>query len=118
VTGSGTIDLGHETLALRLLPLARIGGTGLTVPVNIRGTFRTPKAAVDTVSTGKGLGGIVMGALGTDRLIAGAGQTDGCADQLKLARFGDPGPLPAALPEQGAARAQPNLNNLLKQLLR
>jgi AsmA protein len=119
LTGGGTIDLGQETLALRLLPLARIGATGLSVPVNIRGTLRAPKAAVDTAGNGKGLGGIVMGALGADRLIAGAGQKDGCAEQLQLARFGDPGPLPAALPEQGAAKAPAqNLNNLLKQLLR
>jgi uncharacterized protein involved in outer membrane biogenesis len=119
LTGGGTFDLGQETLALHLLPLARIGATGLSVPVNIRGTFRAPRAAVDAASTGKGLGGIVMGALGADRLIVGAGQSDGCAEQLQLARFGDPGPVPAALPAQEAGKAPPqNLNNLLKQLFR
>jgi AsmA protein len=119
LTGGGTFDLGQETLALHLLPLARIGATGFSVPVNIRGTFRSPRAAVDAASTGKGLGGIVMGALGADRLIAGSGQSDGCAEQLQLARFGDPGPVPAALPAQEAGKAPPqNLNNLLKQLFR
>jgi AsmA protein len=119
LTGGGTFDLAQETLALHLLPLARIGGTGFSVPVTIRGTFRAPRAAVDAASTGKGLGGIVMGALGADRLIAGAGQSDGCAEQLQLARFGDPGAVPAALPAQQAGKPPPqNLNNLLKQLFR
>jgi AsmA protein len=119
LTGGGTIDLGQETLALHLQPLARIGATGFSVPVTIRGGFRAPRAAVDAAAGGKGLGGIVMGALGADRLIAGAGQSDGCADQLQLARFGDPGAVPAALPAQEAGKpAAPNLNNLLKRLLR
>jgi hypothetical protein len=119
LTGGGTVDLAQETLALHLLPLARIGATGFSVPVTIRGSFRAPRAAVDAAAGGKGLGGIVMGALGADRLIAGAGQSDGCADQLQLARFGDPGPVPAALPAQEAGKpAVPSLNNLLKQLLR
>jgi AsmA protein len=119
LTGGGTLDLAQETLSLHLLPLARIGGTGLTVPVNVRGSLRAPRAAVDAAGAGKSLGGLVIGALGADRLIAGAGQSDGCADQLQLARFGDPGPVPEALPAQAASKpAPPNLNNLLKQLLR
>jgi uncharacterized protein involved in outer membrane biogenesis len=119
LTGGGTIDLGQEVLSLRLQPLARIGGSGLSMPVDVRGGFRAPRAAVDAAGSGRNLGGIVIGALGADRLIAGAGQTDGCADQLKLARFGDPGPVPAALPAQETGKpAAPNLNNLLKQLLR
>jgi AsmA protein len=119
LTGSGTVDLGQETLSLRLQPLARIGSSGFSMPVDVRGNFRAPRAAVDTTGAGKSLGGIVIGALGADRLIAGAGQTDGCAEQLKLARFGDPGPVPAALPAQEAGKpTSSNLNNLLKQLLR
>jgi AsmA protein len=119
LTGAGTVDLGQETLSLHLLPLARIGATGLSVPVNVRGGFRSPKAAVDATGGGKTLGGIVIGALGADRLIAGAGQSDGCAEQLQVARFGEPGPVPAALPAQEAGKpVPPNLNNLLKQLLR
>lgn len=117
LTGSGTIDLAQEMLSLRLLPLARIGGTGISVPVNIGGTFHAPRASVDAAAGGKGLGGIVMGALGADRLIAGGGEQDGCAEQLKLARFGDPGAVPPALPPQEAGKPQ-NLNSLLKQLLR
>jgi AsmA protein len=119
LTGSGTFDLSQETLSLRLQPLARIGSSGFSMPVDVRGNFRAPRAAVDATGAGKNLGGIVIGALGADRLIAGAGETDGCAEQLKLARFGDPGPVPAALPAQEAGKpASSNLNNLLKQLLR
>jgi hypothetical protein len=87
--------------------------------VNVRGNLRAPRAAVDATGVGRSLGGIVMGALGADRLIAGAGQSDGCAEQLQLARFGDPGPVPAALPAAAVGKpAPPSLNNLLKQLLR
>ena len=118
LTGGGTFDLGQETLALHLLPLARIGGSGLSVPVDVRGTLRAPRAAVNT-TVGKGLGGLVIGALGADRLIAGAGEADGCAEQLQLARFGDAGPVPAALPAPATVKRPPmNANNLLKQLLR
>jgi uncharacterized protein involved in outer membrane biogenesis len=121
LTGSGSVDLAHETLALHLLPLARIGGTGLSVPVTISGTFRSPRAAVETKGGGRdsALAGIVIGALDADRLIAGAGQNDSCASQLKLARFDPPGPLPAALPATAGGKPKPpNLNDLLKQLLR
>jgi AsmA protein len=119
LTGSGTVDLGQETLSLRLQPLARIGGSGFSVPVAIGGSFRAPRARIDSAGAGRSLGGIVIGALGADRLIAGAGETDGCDDQLKLARFGDPGPVPPALPAQAEGKpAKQDLNNLLKQLLR
>lgn len=119
LTGGGTVDLGQEMLALHLLPLARIGGSGLSVPVDVRGTFRAPRAAVNAAGGGKGLGGLVIGALGADRLIAGAGEADGCAEQLQLARFGDAGPVPAALPASAVGKRPPmNVNNLLKQLLR
>jgi hypothetical protein len=73
---------------------------------------------MDVSGTGKTLG-LVFGALGSDRLIAGAGQSDGCADQLRLARFGAAGPVPAELAAPPAGKTSvPNVNNLLKQLLR
>jgi AsmA protein len=119
LTGSGSVDLAEEMLSLHLQPLARIGGSGFSVPVDVRGSFRAPRAAVGAADGSKNLGGIIIGALGADRLIAGAGQTDGCAEQLALARFGDAGPVPAALPSREAEKPMPqNLNNLLKQLLR
>jgi AsmA protein len=126
LTGSGSVNLGEETLALRLQPLARLGGSGIAVPVNLGGTLRTPRASMDISGTGKNaaLAGIVMGALGPDRLIAGAGQTDGCPEQLKLARFDQAGPVPSALPtpdggkSEGGKPKPPSLNNLLKQLMR
>jgi uncharacterized protein involved in outer membrane biogenesis len=119
LTGGGTVYLGQEVLSLHLQPLARIGSSGFSMPMDVRGGFRAPRVAVDTTGGGKNLGGIIIGALGADRLIAGAGETDGCAEQLKLARFGDPGPVPVALPAQEAGKpASSNLNNLLKQLLR
>jgi uncharacterized protein involved in outer membrane biogenesis len=119
LVGSGSIDLGQETLSLRLQPLARIGISGFSMPIDVRGGFRSPRATFDVAGGGKSMGGLVIGALGADRLIAGAGQSDGCADQLKLARFGASGPLPAALPAPLVSKTlTPNINNLLKQLLR
>jgi uncharacterized protein involved in outer membrane biogenesis len=117
LTGGGSVDLGAETLALHLLPLVRVGASGMSMPVNVQGSFRAPKAAID--ASGKGFGGIIMGALGADRMIAGSGQADGCAEQLQLARFGEAGPLPPALPGQEAGKPAPSpLNSILKQLLR
>ena len=90
---------------------AWVAGTGVMVPLRIGGTLRKPRATVDAAgaageaarlaegaaASGKGgpLLGIVIGALGADRMIAGAGR-DNCAEQLALARGGRAGPLPAA----------------------
>ncbi|MBS0558461.1 MAG: AsmA family protein [Proteobacteria bacterium] len=121
LSGSGTVDLAQETLALRLQPLVRVGASGISVPVDVRGGFRSLRATVDASGSAKGqpLAGIVIGALGADRLIAGAGQADTCPDQLRLARFDQSGPIPPA-PAHGEAQkgTTTNLNNILKQLLR
>jgi AsmA protein len=136
--GAGSVNLGDETLALRLEPLARVGGIGVMVPLRVGGTFRKPKATVDAVgaageaarlaegASGKGgpLLGIVIGALGADRMIAGAGR-GGCAEQLAIARGGRAGPLPASAPapaptgDPGAGKPKiPKPADLLRQFLR
>ena len=108
--GQGSLNFADEKLALRLEPLARLGGTGVIVPLRVGGSFRQPKAGVDAAGAvgeaarlAEGASaknqalGIVIGALGGDRMIAGAGR-DSCAEQLAIARGGRPGPVPAALP--------------------
>jgi uncharacterized protein involved in outer membrane biogenesis len=110
VDGNGTVRLGPETLALRLYPLARLGGTGVSVPVNVTGTFLDPNVAVDAAgaaqgavsglaNTGTAPLGMVIGKLGGDRSMlnvpGGGGSGATCAQQLAIAR-GVPTP-PAAV---------------------
>ncbi len=45
IEGAGSVDLGHETLALELQPLLR-AGPGLVIPVQLSGSWRTPKVAI------------------------------------------------------------------------
>jgi AsmA protein len=129
VAGSGTINLGPETLALRMLPTLKIAGGGIAVPVNVRGTFLTPSIRPDAAGAvgalgqiGAGavagaqvgavagpLGAIVGGVVGAAR---GGATTDDCPAQLAIARGGRPGATPAAeaapaAQEQQAPAEQP-----------
>ncbi len=52
VQGSGTADLGSETLNLHLRPLLRVG-PGLAVPVRLGGTLREPKVTLDAGAAGQ-----------------------------------------------------------------
>jgi hypothetical protein len=46
INATGHIDLGAETLALRLRPMLRTG-PGIVVPVRVDGGFKQPKVALD-----------------------------------------------------------------------
>jgi len=122
VAGSGTVHLGPETLALRMLPTLKIAGGGIAVPVNVRGTFLNPSIRPDAAGAvgalgqmGAGaaagaqagavagpLGAIVGGVVGAAR---GGATTDDCPAQLAIARGGRPGPTPAA--ETAPAQEEP-----------
>jgi AsmA protein len=129
--GNGSLNLGDETMALRMRPLARLGGTGVIVPLNVRGPFRNPKVEVDATgaaSEAAGIAaqasrnpqlGIIIGALGGDRMVRGAGADD-CARDLAVARGGRAGTVPAAAPAPPAAEKPkaPKPADLLRQLLR
>lgn len=126
VAGSGTINLGPETLALRMLPTLKIAGGGIAVPVDVRGTFLNPSIRPDPAGAlgalgqmGAGaaagaqagavagpLGAIVGGVVGAAR--AGT-TTDDCPAQLAIARGGRQGPVPAAetAPAQQEQPAEP-----------
>lgn len=113
VAGSGTMNLGPETLALRMLPTLKIAGGGIAVPVNVRGTFLNPSirpdpagavAALGQMGAGAAagaqagavagpLGAIVGGVVGAAR---GGATTDDCPVQLAIARGGRQGATPAA----------------------
>lgn len=45
--GVGEVDLGGETLALKLHPLARLSGSSVSVPVVVEGPFRAIKGRLD-----------------------------------------------------------------------
>lgn len=111
MTGSGTVNLGEETLSLTLEPQARIAGTGLVIPLNVTGPIRAPAVSVNKIGTaesnvgsvaGAVVGnatplGIVGGLLGGDKLLSG-GSSDICGPALAAARG-------QAVPEQPAASA-------------
>ncbi|MBN9562006.1 MAG: AsmA family protein [Alphaproteobacteria bacterium] len=127
--GSGSLNLGEETLALRLRPLARLGGTGVIVPLKVQGPFRNPKVEVDAAgaaSEAAGIAaqaarnpqlGIIIGALGGDRMVRGAGGDD-CAGQLAIARGGRAGPAPTAAPAPAEKPKTPKPADILRQFLR
>ncbi len=88
VEGGGDLDLGQETLALRLRPRVKVSGTGVAVPLRIGGTLSVPSAKVD-LSLGKGtaLAGLLLGV--KDVMGAGGGG-DPCPAALVRARFTGP----------------------------
>jgi uncharacterized protein involved in outer membrane biogenesis len=100
VQGSGSLDLGQETLALHLRPMVRTG-PGIVIPVQIGGTFLAPKTNLDAALGGGkgGLLGALAGALPAER------PGDACAAALAVARAMDT--VPAAPAQAGPAQAAP-----------
>ncbi len=101
LTGSGTADLGAESLALQLLPELQFGGTGVAAPMRVGGTFAHPQAALES-SGEPGRTGVVIG---------GAPREDSCGSGLASARDGRAGPVPAAV---RAAKPADLLRSLLR----
>jgi uncharacterized protein involved in outer membrane biogenesis len=136
--GDGTMNLAAETLDLHVRPQARVGGTGLVVPLRVTGTFRAPSAAPDpaaavTANAGTVAGlalrgatplGAIAGALGEQKLFGGGGGDCGAA--LAIARGQPAGTAPARqaaepVPPHQPAQQQPkppNPGTLLRQLFR
>ena len=120
LSGSGGVNLGEETLALRLVTTIRLGATGIAAPLNINGTFLAPKVTIDAArpSAGAGTGagapfGLSIGKLGLDQLLPGA-VSETCAHDLAIARGQTPPEsLPQAPTEPGGKPA-----DLLRRLLR
>ena len=133
--GDGSLNLGNETLDLRVRPETRIAGTGLVVPMRITGPFRSPSTAPDPTATvtqnagtvaGAVLGsttpmGLIAGALGVKQLQGGSGADCGAA--LAAARgtaapAAPPNPAPQAAPQQKQKQKLPDVGSALKQLFR
>ena len=47
VSGAGQVDLGVETLALKLHPMAQLAGSSVSVPVVVEGPFRSAQGRLD-----------------------------------------------------------------------
>ncbi|HEY8288378.1 MAG TPA: AsmA family protein, partial [Acetobacteraceae bacterium] len=130
--GGGTVNLGEETMALKLRPQGRLGGKEVVVPMTASGPIRAPSVAIDSVGAAESNIGALAGLLGGGAtplggLLGGsasAASSDVCPAALAVARGGKPPaaatPRPqAAEPPQPAKKpAAPNPAGMLRQLFR
>ncbi|PPQ33038.1 AsmA family protein [Rhodopila globiformis] len=129
MTGSGTVNLGTETLALQLQPQARVGGTEVVIPVDVNGPMLDPKVGVNQAGAAEANIGTIAGALlgknptlpGPFHGIIGGGKpVDPCPAGLAAVR-GQAAPAAAAAPKASTQRgpALPaNPQAILKNLFR
>ena len=103
--GGGTVNLVDETMALRLRPLLRLGGAGVSAPIQLNGPLRHPVVALDS-SGGTGRTSVVIGGL--------AGPAESCTPELTAARDGRPGPLPAEMAAAKSAKPADLLRSFLR----
>jgi AsmA protein len=131
MTGSGTVNLGAETLAMALRPQARVAGTPLVIPVAVSGPIRDPAVKVNDLGAAEANAGtvagvvigdatplgIVGGLLGTDKLVGG-GTADVCPAALAAAR-GQAVPRATQAAPANAGKTKPtDPATLLKNLFR
>lgn len=138
VGGSGAVDLGAETLALRLSTDLRAGRVAVRAPVTLSGRWTAIRYGVDAgAAAAAGLGAFLAQQRTPDRSLQalaealGGGRQPGsalpdCTTALAAARAGAPGPAPrtpeAAPPAEPTPGAPPgfpgNAGDLLRGLLR
>jgi uncharacterized protein involved in outer membrane biogenesis len=129
VSGTGGINLANESLALRMSPTVKIAGGGVSVPVNVTGSFLRPAYRVDpagalgalgelgagaAAGAGQGamiggpLGAIVGGVVGATQQGRGEARGDDCPAALALARgVGAPAAAPAPANDNPAPAPAP-----------
>lgn len=132
VAGSGEIDLGEERLNLRLLPVVRISGTGISAPARVTGSFAKPGIRLDQAGTAQAAAGILgelaarqrestvsaLGQLAQELAGRPAGSMPDCAQQLTVARGGRSGPMPPAeARQQQQEQRRVNPADILRGLL-
>jgi AsmA protein len=103
VTGMAAVNLRNERLAARLLPDVQLLGVTVRAPVGIGGTLAAPRVGVEP---GRALAQVIDDTV-ANRLwrdptlewlrghLPGGHPAGPCADQLRLARMGADGPVPA-----------------------
>ncbi len=108
--GGGTVNFASETLGLVLKPRMKVADTGVTVPIQVGGTFLAPSYSVAPQATVQAAAQAAVGLagnplqqiLGGNTLLGQAvgaisgSQSDVCPAALSLARMGQAGPAPAA----------------------
>ncbi len=104
IGGTGTINLGDEALALRLLPDLRVGGVSVRAPVSLVGSLGNPRIGqVDARGAAAGALGALLSLQRTpDRRLSALAQDLGangpplpdCAPALTAARAGREGAVP------------------------
>jgi AsmA protein len=118
VAGSGTVNLGDETLAMRLLHDVRAAGATVRIAADLGGTLANPAyRGVRAQNLGELLGGLagqvggdagaLLGALANRPGAARPEPLPECGPALAAARGGRQGPVPAARPAEPAAQAAP-----------
>jgi AsmA protein len=131
--GGGSVNLAAESLDMRVRAQARVVGTGVVVPLHVRGPLRSPSAATDAAAAVLDNAGTVVGLLSgatplsmiagvlTGQKLQGGGEAADCGPALAVAR-GQAAPVrqagstaPASPPAQ---QKPPNAGALLKQLFR
>lgn len=101
VEGAVVVNLATESLAARLLPDVNILGVRVRAPVGVGGTLGAPRVGVDPARAAtQVIGDTIANRLWRDPTIEwlrgqGGSQSGDCAAQLRLARFGADGPVPA-----------------------
>jgi len=111
MVGSGTVNLGAETVALDLAPRLKLAGIaglgGVVVPVQVRGSLLEPSVAV--LGGRGGVRGNPLAALGAIVLDPGASRTNPCGGLAEV---------PAAPPVAAPSPGLPSLPGLLRLLPR
>ena len=103
VVGEGKMDLGQETLAMKVSPQSKSATLNVAVPIKIGGTFAEPTFRPDELATARRLGGLLGATLFPPMALLALGDMGSDDDNpcLKIAKGG--GGKAAAKPEQPAA---------------
>jgi hypothetical protein len=109
VVGEGSLDLGKETLAMKVSPQSKSATLNLAVPIKIGGTFAAPTFRPDELATARRLGGLLGAALFPPAALLALGDMGSGDDNpcLKIAQDqqGGGGKKPAAQARQPVAKS-------------
>ena len=90
VVGEGSLDLGAETLAMKVSPQSKSATLNLAVPIKIGGTFADPTFRPDELATARRLGGLLGATLFPPAALLALGDMGSSDDHpcLKIAAGG------------------------------
>jgi uncharacterized protein involved in outer membrane biogenesis len=93
ISADGQVDLGQETLAMKVTPAPKSTTINVSVPIKIGGTLANPTFAPDELATVKKLGGILGLAVFPPAAIVGLTEMGGSDNEcVKLAQEGGKAP--------------------------